>query len=219
VWDSGGPAPRHREAEVTVDVRRGPTPGPTQLVRAGGRVQSMTIRTGDRPAGPPALGTRQLESVLASVTADVDGHLSSRGGAGHPIPHERTARGTVRELPVRPHPFTGRWELCARCGDERPHRGHRGCRTSDPDTEAVSIWGARYAASLAGRVPRVWVSPRRPGWSSCRGRPPGPSLRHSPRLAARRSCRDADLAKVIDPRAVDARSAALGRYQPPSRRV
>ena len=44
------------------------------------------------------------------------------------------------------------WNLCARVpADSGLIVGVGDSRTADPDTEAVSIWGGRYAASLGGR--------------------------------------------------------------------
>jgi hypothetical protein len=82
------------------------------------------------------------------------------------------------------------------------------------DTLEVLLWAARYAASMHGRgLDRVGLAP-------CAG------LERLPREAARvRLTRLAEaarlaalpaeeLARIVDPRSIDARSAALGRYEP-----
>ena len=112
------------------------------------------------------------------------------------------------------------WELIARAPGERGIVcGVANARNTRPDDEPVMIWAAHYAASTGGRgLDRVALAP-------------STSLEYLPRDRAKakiealaEAARKAiitdpeELAKVIDPRAVDARSAALGFYQPPSER-
>lgn len=92
-------------------------------------------------------------------------------------------------------------------------------RNTRPDDEPVMIWAAHYAASTKGRgLDRVGIAP-------------STSLEYLPRdrarakivalgaAAAKGALTDPDeLGMVIDPRATDARSAALGEYVPPDRR-
>ncbi len=112
------------------------------------------------------------------------------------------------------------WELIARAPHERGIIcGVANARNTRPDDEPVMIWAAHYAASTAARgLERVALSP-------------STSLEYLPRDRAKakiealgQAARKAaitdpeELAASIDPRAVDARSAALGFYEPLSQR-
>jgi methionine synthase II (cobalamin-independent) len=159
----------------------------------------------------------QLESVLAAMTAEVVGHLSLAvaGGRATGVPYGRLFAAPFASYLFDLIHAPDDWLLCARVpATSGLIVGVADARTPDPDTEAVSIWSARYAASLAGR------GPSRVGISTSAG------LESLPRDAARAKLAalaeagrkavlpDAELARVIDPRAVDARTAALGRYDP-----
>lgn len=129
------------------------------------------------------------------------------------------------ELPFRSYLFDliagpDNWELIARAPRERGIVcGVANARNTRADDEPVMIWAAHYAASTGGRgLDRVALAP-------------STSLEYLPRDRAKakiealaeaaRKATIADpeeLAKAIDPRAVDARSAALGVYELPSRR-
>jgi methionine synthase II (cobalamin-independent) len=212
-WSTG-----HHSAHATA-ARLGPVI--RALFAAGAPVVQLT---------EPALGDidpddhralDQLESVLASVAADVDGHLSLAVAGGRPtrIPHERLFAAPFASYLFDLIQSPDDWQLCARVpATSGLIVGVADARTPDPDTEAVSIWGARYAASLAGR------GPSRVGITMSAGLELLPRDAARAKLAAlaeagrKAELPDAELAKVIDPRAVDARSAALGRYEPPPRR-
>ena len=164
----------------------------------------------------------QLGSVLAAVTAEVDGHLSLAVAGGRPtgVPYERLFAAPFASYLFDLIHAPDDWLLCARVpATSGLIVGIADARTPDPDTEAVSIWGARYAASLAGR------GTSRVGISTSAGLEALPRDAARAKLAAlaeagRKSVLpDAELARVIDPRAVDARTAALGSYEPrPPRR-
>ncbi len=107
------------------------------------------------------------------------------------------------------------WRLIAQAPHDRGIVcGVADARNTARDDEAVMIWAARYAASLNARgLDRVGLAP-------------STGLEYLPRdrarakiealaEAARKAGLPAEsLAGEIDPRAVDARSAALGRYEP-----
>ena len=109
------------------------------------------------------------------------------------------------------------WRLIA----EAP--GDRGivCGALDPadaadDRPEPLVWAAHYAASTRGRgLERVGLA----NASSLASLPPERAIRKLAALAeAARLASIADpheLAASLDPRAVDARSAALGEYRPP----
>ena len=209
-WSAG-----YRDARsVTRHVR----PAIASLFDAGAPVVQLTESTlGDiDPADESLLD--QLGSGLDAVTAGVDGHLSLAVAGGRPtrVPFERLFAAPFASYLFDLIRSPDDWNLCARApATSGLVVGVGDARTTDPDTEAVSVWGARYAASLGGR------GTGRVGLAMSAG------LESLPREIARAKLtalaeagRKADLsgeelAKVIDPRAVDARSAALGRYEPP----
>ncbi len=107
------------------------------------------------------------------------------------------------------------WELCARVpGTSGLIVGVADARTPEPDTEAVSIWGARYAASMAGRGPSRVGLATSAGLELLSRDVAKAKLTALAEAGRKAELPDAELAKVIDPRAIDARSGALGRYEP-----
>ena len=211
-WSAG-----HRDARAVADQM---VPTIRALFEAGAPVVQLTeAALGDiDPDDTAALDL--LNSILTAVAADLDGHLSLAIAGGRPtrIPYVRLFAAPFASYLFDLIHSPDDWQLCARVpATSGLIVGVADARTPDPDTEAVSIWGARYAASLAGRGPsRVGLT------TSAR-------LEHLPRAVARAKLAalaeagrkadlpDAELARVIDPRAIDARSAALGRYEPPPR--
>jgi methionine synthase II (cobalamin-independent) len=132
---------------------------------------------------------------------------------------------TLFDLPFASYAFDliagpENWRLIA----EAP--GDRGivCGALDPSPAADDrpepiVWAAHYAASTRGRGPaRVGLA----NASSLGELPPQRARRKLEALVAAArlaSLEDPqELAAQLDPRAVDARSAALGRYEPPPRR-
>jgi len=108
------------------------------------------------------------------------------------------------------------WRLIARAPMERGIiAGVADARTTRLDTREVMVWGARYAAALNGRgLDRVGLSP-------------SAGLEYLPRDRAKAKIESLgeaaavaaisdpeELRRSLDPRAVDSRSAALGRYEP-----
>jgi methionine synthase II (cobalamin-independent) len=107
------------------------------------------------------------------------------------------------------------WRAIARLPGERGLvLGVADTRRPAPDQVEVILWAARYAASMHGRgLARVGVAPAsglerlpREAAQSKLAR-----LAHAARLAA---LPPDELRRHIDPRSIDARSAALGRYEP-----
>ncbi len=161
-----------------------------------------------------------LEEVLSALAVRIDGHLSLALAGGRPtrVPAERLFAAPFASYLFDLIHAPDDWGLCVRTPPAAGLIvGVADARTEDPDTAAVTIWGARYAASLGGR------GPSRVGLTTSAG------LERLPRVVARAKLSalaeagrqaelpDAELARVIDPRAIDARSAALGRYEPPRR--
>ena len=130
-------------------------------------------------------------------------------------------RGPVRQLPLRPNC----WSRQLAAGDRRT-RAERGivlgvadARSPAVDEREVVVWAVGYAAASRGRgEARVGIAP-------------SGSLAGLPRAAARAKIeRLGEIVRLIDrraeepiqaslnPRAIDARSAALGRWTPPRKR-
>nr|MBA2570569.1 hypothetical protein [Chloroflexota bacterium] len=107
------------------------------------------------------------------------------------------------------------WRVIAQAPQERGIVcGVADARNTARDDEAVMIWAARYAASLNARgLDRVGLAPSTGLEYLPRDRAKAKieALAEAARKAGLRADR---LAHEIDPRAVDARSAALGSYEP-----
>ncbi|MCY7417343.1 MAG: hypothetical protein LH650_02395 [Chloroflexi bacterium] len=158
-----------------------------------------------------------LEAVLGIVSDAAPGHVSLALAGGPPtgVPYQRLFASPFASYLFDLVSAPDDWNLCARA----PGTGGlivavADARTPDPDTEAVSVWGARYAASLGGR------GPGRVGLAMSAGLELLPRDMAKAKLAAlaeagrKAELSNEELAQVIDPRAVDARSAGLGRYEP-----
>jgi 5-methyltetrahydropteroyltriglutamate--homocysteine methyltransferase len=108
------------------------------------------------------------------------------------------------------------WRLIARAPTERGIVcGVADARNTRPDDEALMVWAARYAAALGGRgVDRVGLSPSTGLEYLPRDRA-RTKIEALAKAAAKAALTDPDELKAsLDPRAVDSRSAALGRYEP-----
>jgi methionine synthase II (cobalamin-independent) len=106
------------------------------------------------------------------------------------------------------------WRLIAAApGDRGIICGVADTRTSAPDAEAVMIWAARYAASLGGRGPeRVGLAPAA-GLEALSREVARSKLAGLAEAARKAALPDDELMTQLDPRAIDARSAALGRFE------
>jgi methionine synthase II (cobalamin-independent) len=190
------------------------------LAQAGAPVIQLEA---DGLAGPPpqdADGTRRtldlLGQALAGPPAGVHLSLSVAGGAVH-VEFGRSLGGLpIASLAVDLCAGPDNWYAAAALPPDRGLiAGVADARTASPDGLEVLVWGARYAASLGGRGPeRVGLSTSigLEGLSRRQARAKLASLAEAARVA---ELTDPDeLKRSLDPRAVDARSAALGRYQP-----
>lgn len=112
------------------------------------------------------------------------------------------------------------WRLVARAPGERGIVcGVADARSSRVDSREVMVWAAHYAASTGGRGPaRVGLATT----GSMAGLPWDVAVAKIEALADAASVAAAasaeEVAAALDPRAVDIRSAALGRYSPRRRR-
>jgi hypothetical protein len=149
---------------------------------------------------------------LASAVAGT-GHLSLAlaGGGQTAVPTDRLVVGFASylfDLIASPDD----WRVCAMLpGESGLIAGVVDPRPARPGIIEVGVWGARYAASMAGRG------------SSGTGICPGSGLerldRHAARavlalasdVARKADLPDQELVHELDPLAIDARSAALGR--------
>jgi hypothetical protein len=151
----------------------------------------------------------------------VEGHvtLAILGGdawaAGPELVYDAAFASYLYDLVAGPD----NWRLAAKAPADRGLiLGVADARDGKPDAEPVMIWAARYGASLQGRgLQRVGLAP-----SAGLERLPRDAalakLRALAEAARKAGLPPDELAASVDPRAVDARSAALGRYVPRPRR-
>jgi hypothetical protein len=198
-------------------------PAVTALFEAGAPVVQLTepmigsIAADDEPAIDVLV---EVLMGLVDGVAPAEGHLSLALAGGGPTavaPDRLLATGFASylcDLIASPDD----WGLCARVPAESGLIvGVVDARARRAGAMEVGIWGARYAASMAGRGPqRIGVCPgtgiERLDRAAARG-----LLAFTAEVARMADLADAELAKVIDPRAVDARSAALGGGELPPR--
>jgi 5-methyltetrahydropteroyltriglutamate--homocysteine methyltransferase len=164
-------------------------------------------------------GERRMASeALRRLTDGVEGHVTLAVTMGSAEP---AGASLFFDLPFASYLFDliagpDNWRLIARApGDRGIVAGVADARNTRPDDESLMIWAARYAAGLSNRgLDRVGLSP-------------STGLEYLPRdrakqkiealgqAAAKAATRDPEeLKRALDPRAVDARTAALGRYAP-----
>ncbi len=164
-----------------------------------------------------------FRDVQQRLTDGVEGThlaLAIRGGNA-----DRAGVDTIFEAPYASYLFDlvagpDNWRLVARApGGRGIVCGVADARSDRRDALEVMVWAAHYAASTGGRgLARVGLSTT----GSMAGLPWGAavakmeSLAAAARLAASASADE--IARSLDPRAVDKRSAALGRYSPPRSR-
>src|SRR5687768_5674794 len=169
-------------------------------------------------------GRARFVDAHATLTAgfgpDVHLSLAITGGDAHDAGAETILAGAYASFALDLIDGPDNWRLAAALPTERGLIcGALSTREGSDDGPELLLWAARYAASTRGRGPaRVGLATagslaslswsvaaeevRRVGWAA--------------RLAAAPS--DEALA-AIDPRAVDKRSAALGRYEPKADRA
>jgi hypothetical protein len=182
-----------------------------ELFRAGAAVVQVT-----EEAGVAAAGSDHWSRLMQGVTGHVS--LAILGGA-----IDLESKGAVVGAGFASYLFDliagpGNWRIAARIPGERGLIvGVADARTERPDTDAVMVWGARYAASMRGRGPeRVGLAPS--GGLEQLSRPVARAKLVALAEASRKAgLRGPTLARELDPMAVDARSAAMGRYEPAAR--
>ena len=164
--------------------------------------------------------TRAFADALRRFTHAVDGrvHLSLVLTGGNV---DRLGAATIFDLPFASYAFDliagpDNWRLIA----EAPADRGIVCGALDPapgsaDRPETLVWAAHYAASTKGRgLERVGLSNASSlaGLSRERAKAKLVALAEAARLAALADPKE--LAMSLDPRAVDIRSAALGRFDP-----
>ena len=156
-----------------------------------------------------------LERV-ASPFAVPDRHLSLALAGGGPtrVPAERLLVGFssyLLDLIASPDD----WDVCARVpGAAGLIVGVVDARAARAGAAEVGVWGARYAASMAGRGPaRTGICPgagiERLDRAAARA-----LLAFTADVARKGDLPDTELMREVDPATIDARSAALGRPEP-----
>ena len=153
---------------------------------------------------------------LAAAAPELHLTLAITGGAA-----EGAGATLLFDAPFRSYFFDlcagpDNWRLISRAPQDRGIiAGVADARVARLDSTEILVWGARYAAALGGRgLDRVGIAP-----SAGLG-----GLPHARALAKIRSLGEAarvagledveELRRAVHPRAVDSRSAALGRYEP-----
>lgn len=151
---------------------------------------------------------RLLEGVSGHVSLAITGGNADQVGSG--LLFDPPFASYLFDLIAGPD----NWRLIA----EAPHDrgiicGVADTRTTAPDAEAVMIWAARYAASLGGRGPeRIGLAPAA-GLEALPRDVARAKLAALAEAARKAVLPDEQLMHEIDPRAIDARSAALGRFE------
>lgn len=167
-------------------------------------------------------GRARFAEAHRTLTAGLDGvHLSLAllGGSADGLGIDALLAGTYASLAVDLIDGPDNWRLVAAWpGDRGVVAGALPTRAGGDDGPEMLLWAAAYASSTAGRGgDRVGLAT-------------AGSLAHLPwEVAARKVARLGEAARLVtaspdairgsvDPRALDSRSAALGRYSPAVRR-
>jgi methionine synthase II (cobalamin-independent) len=164
-----------------------------------------------------------LALALRRLTDGVAGrvHLSLTITGGNV---ERLGAARLFDLPFDSYAFDliagpDNWRLIAQApGDRGIVCGALDPAASSDDRPEPLVWAAHYAASTGGRgLARVGLANASSlaGLGRERANDKLRALAEAARLAALQDPKE--LAALLDPRAVDSRSAALGRYRPPDR--
>lgn len=164
---------------------------------------------------------RRFVDLHGALTADLDGvHLSLAvvGGSADGAGIGTILGGAYASLALDLVGGPDNWRLAVATPGERGIIAGVVGPTADTDGPEILLWAAGYAASTGGRgVDRVGLATSGPltalSWPAALAKVR--ALGEGARLAV--ASRAAQL-EAVDPRAVDARSAALGRAEPPPRR-
>jgi methionine synthase II (cobalamin-independent) len=167
-------------------------------------------------------GRARFGDVHAAMTDGLDGvHLSLviLGGDASALGVEPILAGRYASLAVDLIRGPDNWRLVvAWPGDRGVVAGALSPRAGSDDGPELLLWAVGYAASTSGRGPtRVGLATA----GSLAELPWDVAVRKLERLGRAGQLAQAPVEErrsSIDPRAVDKRSAALGRYDPPSRR-
>ena len=153
---------------------------------------------------------------LAAAAPDLHLTLAIVGGAA-----EGAGPGLLFDAPFRSYFFDlcagpDNWRLVSQAPRDRGIiAGVADARVARLDSKEILVWGARYAAALGGRgLDRVGIAPSAGlgGLTHAQARAKIRSVGEAARLAGLEDAEE--LRRSVDPRAVDSRSAALGRYEP-----
>jgi methionine synthase II (cobalamin-independent) len=156
-----------------------------------------------------------VADAFAGLLDGVTGHVSLAITGGNA---DQVGAATLFDAPFASYLFDliagpDNWRLIADApGDRGIICGVADTRTHAPDAEAVSIWAARYAASLGGRgLQRIGLAPAA-GLEALPRDVARSKLAALAEAARKAGLPDDELLPQLDTRAIDARSAALGRY-------
>jgi hypothetical protein len=210
--------------------------GPISAGSSGGRERAWILDLADagcrwievhEPAatriGPDPVARGAFADAHRALTTDLEGvHLSLAitGGSAHEAGIETILAGAYASLAIDLIAGPDNWHLAVAAPAVRGIiAGALSTAAGSDDGPEVLLWAAGYAASTNGRgVDRVGLATAGSladlSWDVATRKVR--RLGEAARLAA--ASREEQLA-AIDPRAIDARSAALGRYEPRKRRA
>ncbi len=192
------------------------------LLAAGAALVQVDEPCTAEPEAATDAGRARAARAWGALLDGVTGHVSLAlpGGGASAVGWEAMAAAPFGSHLVDLVTGPDDWRPLARLPGERGAiLGVADLRRTTPDDPEVIVWAARYAASMHGRgLARVAVAPaaglERLSRDVARARLA--ALADAARLAA---LPPAELVRRIDPRAIDARSAALGGYAPPPGRT
>lgn len=179
---------------------------------------ALTAMNGDMSGEDMAAERALAAEAFARLLDGVTGHVSLAITGGNA---DQVGAATVFDPPFASYLFDliwgpDNWRLIADAPRDRGIIcGVADTRSHDPDSEAVSIWAARYAASLGGRgLERIGLAPAA-GLETLPREVARAKLAALAEAARKAGLPDDELLTQLDPRAIDARSAALGRFEKP----
>ena len=212
---SGGMPAERRHATLTTAERLNAVAA--ALFEAGAAVVQFSEDSLTRVGVSDDQERRLAAEALRRATLDLPGHVTLSVSGGNA---DAAGAALFFDLPVASYAFDlihgpDNWRLITQApGDRGIVCGVADARRPDPDVEAVLIWAARYTASSNGRgLERVGLAPSA-GFDQLPRDAARAKLAVLAEAARKCGLPGAQLVQEMDPRAVDARSAALGKFDP-----
>ncbi|MFN8623043.1 MAG: hypothetical protein U0869_20085 [Chloroflexota bacterium] len=172
------------------------------------------------PAAATPEGRARAADAWAALLDGVTGHVSLAipGGGASAIGAEALVAAPFGSYLVDLVTGPDDWRPVRRLpGDRGVILGVADLRRTTPDDPEVIVWAVRYAASMHGRgLARVGVAPAA-GLEHLSRETAKARLTALAEAARIATLPPEELVRTLDPRSIDARSAALGRFEPPPR--